>query len=143
MASVAEACDVAGLPFVVSLHPAERDRWNGAYPVADVPMRYLLTKASALVSRFSTVPFEAMARGVPFVYHNAHGEKVPTFTQSGGAFETTRSAAELSDALVDTLRWQTGYRERARSFFLDQVSVDADVSAPARAVQAIRIVIQG
>ncbi len=28
--------------------------------------------SSALISPFSTVPFEAMARGVPFVYHNPY-----------------------------------------------------------------------
>jgi hypothetical protein len=43
-----------------------------------------LTEASVLVSRFSTVPFEAMARGVPFVYHNPHGETVPTFMNPDG-----------------------------------------------------------
>ena len=137
ISSVAEACERVRVPYLVSLHPAERDRFAGRYPVATVPMRHLLTEASVLVSRFSTVPFEAMARGVPFVYHNPHGETVPTFTNPDGAFDVTTSASELADALEDALGRQTGYRQRASSFFLRQVAVDEAVRAPVRAAGAI------
>jgi len=135
--SVAKACAKTGIPYLVSLHPAERDRFAGRYPIATVPMRHLLTEASVLVSRFSTVPFEAMARGVPFVYHNPHGETVPTFMNPDGAFDITASTAELAGALDEARRWQTGYRARAAGFFLQQIDVDEDVRAPRRAAEAI------
>ncbi len=84
-------------PTVFSLHPAEKSRPTGAV-ISDLPMRHLLMRATVLISRFSTVPFEAMARGVPFVYHNPHNEAVPTFKQPQGAFEVTATADELAAA---------------------------------------------
>jgi teichuronic acid biosynthesis glycosyltransferase TuaG len=135
--SVVEACSAVDIPYVISLHPAEKDRYSGAYPVANLPIRHLLTEASVLVSRFSTVPFEAMARGVPFVYHNPHGEKVPTFLSPEGAFDITASTPELERALRGSTAWGVGYRDRARAFFLAQVAVDPEVPAPRRAAEAI------
>ena len=135
LSTCVDACRKAGLPFVVSLHPAERDHWNGQLPIADRPMRHLLTKAGVLVSRFSTVPFEAMARGVPFVYHNPHGEGVPTFEEPEGAFEVTSDTASLSSALRDSLSWATNYRERCESFFRRQV----DISDEPSEVRAARV----
>ena len=137
LSTAIEACERVDLPYVVSLHPAERDRWSGTLPVADAPIRHLLTEASVLISRFSTVPFEAMARGVPFVYHNPHGERVPTFKQPEGAFRITTSIAELADALVEAEGWQHDYRERAAAFFLRQVDVDPGRPSEVRAAEAI------
>jgi len=89
--SAVEACVSLRVPYAVALHPAER-RTTRVPRATAVPISRLLVRASALVSRFSTVPFEAMARGVPFVYHNPHGEKVATFADGGSAFRTTTSA---------------------------------------------------
>ena len=100
-------------------------------------MRHLLTEASALISRFSTVPFEAMARGVPFVYHNPHGERVPTFHDPNGAFEVTTSASELVHALGRTRAWQDDYRGRCAKFFLSQVDVAPSRPSAQRAAEAI------
>jgi hypothetical protein len=141
--SVVEACEQIDVPYVISLHPAERDSYEGSLPIANAPMRYLLTRASALVSRFSTVPFEAMARGVPFVYHNPHGERVSTFFNPEGAYDVTTSETELAAALKATGDWQHGYRERASRFFLKQVDVEIGAPAPARAAEVIVGVLHG
>lgn len=135
--SVAVACKQAAIPYVISLHPAERDRYEGTHPVATVPIRHLMTVASVLITRFSTVPFEAIARGVPFIYHNPHGEKVPTFATPDGAFDITTTVAELVDALRATEEWQVGYRERAAEFFLNQIDVDPDNPSSRRAARVI------
>jgi hypothetical protein len=137
VATAIEACEAARMPYVISLHPAERDTFSGRYPVATAPIRHILTEASALISRFSTVPFEAMARGVPFVYHNPHGERVPTFHNPNGAFEGTASVSQLAEALRETRRWQEGYRDRAREFFLEQVDVDPQRPSAVRSAEAI------
>ncbi len=134
--SALEACAAAGLPHAVSLHPAETDPPPGT-PVAREPAADLLERAAVLVSRFSTLPFEAMARGVPFVYHNPHGERVPTFAEPGGAFEVTRTTAELKDALAAAGEWAAGYRERCAPFFLRQVDVDPSRPAAERGADAI------
>ena len=95
--------------------------------IASKPFRYEITRAGVLVSRFSTVPFEAMARGVPFIYHNPHGERVPTFTDPQGAFPVTTSAEELADALRALPDWKVRYRDRSEKFFgLRSTSIRSD-----------------
>jgi Glycosyl transferase family 2 len=125
--------DVSGL---VSTHPAECATVVGL-PVASKPLRHEITKAGMLVSRFSTAPFEAMARGVPFIYHNPHAEQFPTFREPRGAFLVTTGTDELRSAVVEIQRWRSGYRERSRDFFLHQVDVDVDRSSAERAADAI------
>jgi hypothetical protein len=134
--SVEEAVQRAGIAAVVSRHPAER-RVPSALPVTSKPFRFEINRAGVLVSRFSTTPFEAMARGVPFVYHNPHGERVPTFDQPRGAFLVTRSADELAEALVMSMDWRTEYRERAEKFFRRQIDIDDSRPAEVRAADVI------
>jgi hypothetical protein len=122
---------------VVSLHPTEATELPDGVPVATESMASLLTHCSVLISRFSTVPFEAMARGVPFVYHNPHAETVPTFATPDGAFDISTSASELGDALVDAMRWRADYRDRAEAFFRQQVDIDPDASPARRAAEVI------
>lgn len=140
LGAVRHACADAGLPIAVSLHPQERPRPGDADITAD-PMRHLLTRASVLVSRFSTVPFEAMARGVPFVYFNPHGEQVPTFQTPDGAFEIARSPGELGAALVEAGKWVNDYRSRCEPFFTRQIDIAADRSSERRAADVIESVI--
>ena len=130
-----EACKASGITYTISLHPSERpiDRIG----VARDPMRHLLTTASVLISRFSTVPFEAMARGVPFIYFNPHGERVPTFHEPDGAFDVAASVLELSDALISAGAWRDTYRERCRTWFLEQVDVETSRTAAERSADVI------
>ena len=132
--SAIQACKRARVEYVVSAHPAQRVP-DSVY-VTDRPMRYLLTRPSVLISRFSTVPFEAMARGVPFVYHNPHGEKVPMFKRPRGAFDVTTSTRDLTDALRAALQ-ETDYRSRCEEFFRRQVSVEPGHESEYRTCEAL------
>lgn len=129
-------CQRVQCPYVISLHPSEEPSLADPH-VAHEPMRHLLTRASALISRFSTVAFEAMARGVPFIYHNPHGERVPTFQEPDGAFPISHTLDELEEALEVVNRWRDGYRERCAPFFRAQVDVDPDRSAEERTAEVI------
>ena len=135
-----EACELARLPYVISLHPQERPRPDDPH-VTEEPMRHLLTKAAALVSRFSTVPFEAMARGVHFVYFNPHGERVPTFQRPNGAFDVAESVADLGEVL-SALKSQTeSARDRAAAFFSRQISIDPETDSASRAADVIMSIV--
>jgi glycosyl transferase family 2 len=136
LASVEDAVRRAGIEATVSRHPAERSR-PSLLPTASKPFQYEIDRAGVLVSRFSTVPFEAMARGVPFVYHNPHGERVPTFAEPCGAFLVSRSADELAAALPTALSWRAGYRDRAEKFFRRQVDIDERRPSEVRAADVI------
>ncbi len=134
--SVLRAGELAEVDILVSQHQADGVLPAGT-PISAAPMRHLLTYADVLVSRFSTVPFEAMARGVPFVYHNPHGERVPTFAKPGEAFRIGSSAETLAAAITEALDWRGTYRERSAGFFAEQVSIEIGTSSAERAAQVI------
>ena len=124
--------------FVVSMHPAQKARYAAsARNVTDQPIRHEALRSGALVSRFSTVIYEAMARGVPVVYHNPHGELVPDFQDPRGAFLRTTSRPELRDAIRELGDWQADYRSRCAGFFADQVDVDPGLGSAARGAAVI------
>jgi GT2 family glycosyltransferase len=125
--SVQGGIEDAGREFLVSQHPALKTKHSThARHVTSQPIRHEVIRAAALVSRFSTVLYEAMARGVPVIYHNPHGERVPDFQDPRGAFPKTASRVELRDAVRELASWQVDYRKRCASFFTGQVDVDPE-----------------
>ena len=139
--SVLRACELADVEALVSQHPADEALPSGI-PMADAPMRYLLSNADVLISRFSTVPFEAMAYGVPFIYHNPHGEKVPTFANPGEAFRIVTSVETLAAAIIEALDWRGSYRERCANFFSEQVDIDPSATPAQRSADVIQAAVE-
>ena len=133
--SAIEACRRQNLRWTVSLHPAQAPP-EGLGNIASKPMRHLLAGPSILISRFSTVPYEAMARGVPFVYHNPHEEQVPTFQEPDGAFEVTTTTSELAEALGQAHKEQD-YRSRCEGFFKLQIDIEKGKPSEVRTVEVI------
>ncbi len=131
-----EGCGRAGVPYVVSVHPAERSRIR-SNRTTSISASRLLPSATILISRFSTMPLEAMARGVSFIYHNPHGENVRTFADPQGAFEVTTSVDELRQALADVHTDPAENRLRVESFFADHVDVDRNATSEQRGAGAI------
>ncbi len=115
VASVMTACRVAGMPRVLSRHAAERGLVL-PYRASDRSIGELLAASTHLVGRFSTVGYEALIRGVEFVYHNPHGEKEPTFSDPMGAFARTASTEELTRQLQEPARSAEGIRAAAAEF---------------------------
>ncbi len=134
--SAVGACELLRLPYTVAMHPAERRNQDVPHATT-VPISRLLMRASTLVSRFSTVPFEAMARGVPFVYHNPHGETVSTFAHGGDAFRRTTTTNELAAAIDEARTWRDDYRDRSATFFGRQVDINPEVVSEDRAADMI------
>ena len=134
--SAIDAVESAGAKPLISQHHADRDL-NRKLPIAKTPLRCLFYEIDLLVSRFSTVPFEAMAHGVPFIYHNPHGELVPTFNCETDAYLTTRSTSELTEAIREALGWRGEYRQRASHYFSQQVDIDPTRSCEARSAEVI------
>jgi hypothetical protein len=131
------ATERAGCTAVISQHPADPPLPQDL-PVATAPISELLAeRADVLVSRFSTVPFAAMACGVPFVYFNPHGERVPTFQGDTDAFVRAATEKDLVSAIRSALGWRGGYRTRARDFFLRQVDIAEGATPAERAADVI------
>ncbi|MBT5140627.1 MAG: hypothetical protein HOH36_16400 [Acidimicrobiaceae bacterium] len=109
------ACRESERPFTLSRHEAERGL------SLDLRARHhdvsaLLLRSTHLISRFSTLGYEALVRGVHLVYHNPHGEKVDTFTEVPGAISTVADQAGLVSALQGPLDSGVVIRKRAQAF---------------------------
>lgn len=131
-----EACRRAKTPLDLSLHPSETAQYPGL--ASTDPIRHLMVTDSVLVSRFSTVLFEGMARGCSVIYYNPHGEQVPTFHTPDGAFDLTGDPDELADFIAASAsRTRAQAKERAARFFTEQVSMIPGRSPAVRTAEAI------
>lgn len=92
LSDVLTACRDAGITAAVSTHPGNPE----ASSVSDSPdIDDLLRSSSVLISRSSTVIYEALARGKPVVLYPTPGEKLCEFAEPMRAFEIAGSAPEL------------------------------------------------
>jgi len=138
-----DSCRDVGLSPIISQHPADRELPERFDEFATTEtMSDLLHRSDVLVSRFSTVPFEAMAIGTPFVYFNPHGERVSTFSDPKGGYESALDQESLNTALTVAVEGLGTFRARSEPFFRDQIDITEE-PAPARTVRAILDVLAG
>jgi hypothetical protein len=78
-----------------------------------------------------------MARGIPFVYHNPHGEKMNTFQRPVGAFPITTNWEGLAEAIRGAPEPGDATRSRTDPFFLRQVSIMDDQTSEVRSAKVI------
>lgn len=140
--SAYDACSSADLGYKVSRHPADL----GFIPplrTTRIRIEQAILSAPVLISRFSTVCFEALAQGVPLAYFNPHGERARPFAEPMGAYEILDSEAELRDFLATVGELDpSGVRAAAQQFLARQVDI-ADEPAGERAATVIAARIGG
>lgn len=110
-------------PVVLSRHPADRGR-RGRRFEDHQPVERLLSRAPRMISRFSTLCYEALALGVELTYHNPHGERVATFTEPCGAFRITRTRSELLEAMARDPASPSAVRRAAEPFLARHLVLD-------------------
>jgi len=119
--AAAKAIDPA---YVFSAHPASKGIPQDVC-VSHEPFRKLLSTASLLITRSSTVIYEALVAGVSVLYFPLPDEKRVEFGDPRGAFQTAESAADLL-RLAQAHAADPGFDRSAASAFLDRhVSIDA------------------
>jgi len=120
------ACTAADMDYRVSRHPADLG-FIPPWKTLGGRIEVSIQTAPVLISRFSSVCFEALAQGVPLAYFNPHGEQAHPFTDPQGAFEVLRSQAELEAFLrtVHDLDPLT-VRARAQDFLRQQVDIGSE-----------------
>lgn len=134
------ACDQAGVPFLVSQHPAERAlliRQRLAGRRTKVPIEQVLRKSSVLVTRFSSVCVEALALGIPVCYANPHGESLGVFEHAKDALSVASSTAELSRAIGAAASQTPESVRSAAQPFLDRQIDRQSTSSAQRTAQAV------
>ena len=141
LSEAVEAILAAGLEPVISQHPADLGLpGEFAQYRTTRSMSSMLPVCEAVVTRFSTVPFEAIAFGTPFVYFNPHFEKVPTFAASDVAFEHVHTSADLTTALEAAVANRATYRDRAEPYFRAQIDMRDTPSAERSAYSIANII---
>lgn len=137
------AIETIGLTPVISQHPADSKLpAELATYRTDRSMSAMLPVCEAVVTRFSTVPFEAIAYGTPFVYFNPHHEQVATFAAPDPAFEHVHTSDALAAALGTAIDRRTEYRSIAEPYFRAQIDMTGTPSA-VRAASVIASVVYG
>ncbi len=137
------ACAACALEPVISRHPADTLLPERFRPlIADRAMSDLLDRQSMLVTRFSTVMYEAMAKGVPVAYFNPHGEHVPVVDRCGSAISASDDVASLADSLR-TMRAGIIDQSAVDRAFRAQVDMTSEPSARRAAEVIHRLVSEG
>jgi len=121
--TVLKAADAAEIDLVVSRHPADNG-FTGRRREVRQDVQELLLGSSVLVSRFSTLIYEALLMGVGAIYHNPHGEAVPTFSKPSGAYVATEDTESLVEALRAPAAERSEVRRRAEPFLRAHLRLD-------------------
>jgi hypothetical protein len=134
--AVVGACRTLGIAWRVSRHPADNQ------VVDDVvfetrSLTELLGGTSAVVTRPSSVVFEAMAARKPVVIFPVLGEPLGEFAKPMQAFQIIHAPEKLAAALERALRDKLSYAARCRAFFEHHVSYDPDRPAARRIADAL------
>ena len=125
---VLAACKATGLRPVFSAHPLMRNLPAGI-EMSSRPVAQLCAEAPVLISRPSTVVYEALLAGAqPFVLPT-RGEQLVEFADPRGAFPLVMNGAELTAQIT---AWQTGEACYGAAPFLE-AHIDRDPRRPASA----------
>jgi hypothetical protein len=138
---VRKACAKAGVAARFSRHPADKGQDPLNLPTEE--MSVLLRDASLLISRPSTTIYHAMAAGKPVVFLPTLNEELVEFSEPMGAYEVSKSRAELVQMIRQALDERASYRERCRAFFERHVSIDPKRPAAERMAAALRDINRG
>ena len=130
------ACRSMDIEWGLSRHVAER---GVAFPyqTTSEDVSRLLARSSLLISRFSTLGYEALVRGVGLAYHNPHGERVDTFPEVAGAIWRSTNRAELQETLAHMATDRASVRAAANDYLHYHLCLDGEPSPAQLAADAI------
>lgn len=120
------ACRSLDFTPVFSVHPVLQNL-PSTFTAASEPASALLQRARLLVTRSSTLLFEALVAGVQPFFFPLEGEETREFTDPMGAYPVAGSGEELARQIAD---WEAGRTSFHRGTFL-AAHVDIDPERPA------------
>ncbi len=119
---VVQACKDIGVEFFISQHPRDAGKFPG------LPMRRSgaekihqhLAESAIVVTRFSTIVYEAMLSGRRVVYYNPHGEDIRLFNEdeTGGLCKVYDNSV-LAHTIQQTLNPLSVEQQNKFELFLD------------------------
>lgn len=122
--------------YILSTHPSSSDVPSDVR-VSHEPFGKLLSQSSVVITRSSTVIYEALAAGVSVIYAPLPDEDRAEFADPAGAFTIAANADELLERAKQYAASPAFNDDLARAFFDRHVSFDASRSAVERIADAL------
>jgi CDP-Glycerol:Poly(glycerophosphate) glycerophosphotransferase len=101
---IVDSCNALNIDYFISKHPRDRGDYS-KYNVLESNAFHLneqLQNSDIVISRFSTVIYEALLRGKTVIYYNPHNEDGKPFTDDGtGAIRIAKDRAELQKIIKE------------------------------------------
>jgi hypothetical protein len=98
------AAEKAGWDYYIIQHPRDRGDYSNYNTHENYDLHEALRKSHLLISRFSSIIFDALLLGRRVVYYNPHQERQPTFLEPNGAFDYVESGSnELKSVLEEII----------------------------------------
>ncbi len=116
-----EACEALGLPFFISQHPRDSGVFPPHWKVVKsdaYKVKEQLEASSILISRFSTVIYEAMMMGREVVYYNPHQEAFGLFAEDRTCGIVKENTPERLTESLQLALWNLGRNGPCRRAFL-------------------------
>lgn len=122
--------------YILSTHPSSRDV-PPEVRVSHESFTRLLSQSTVVITRSSTVIYEALVAGVSVIYAPLPDEDRAEFGDPAGAFETAETADELLEAARRYAASPVFKEGPARTFLDRHVSIDPTRSAVERIADAL------
>jgi SAM-dependent methyltransferase len=133
------ACNQLGLEYFISQHPRDKATLPADWPVirsSDIHYIEQLKRGSILISRFSTMIYEALMLGREVVYYDPHGENPDIYSEDIGIYRA-HSQRELVEQLSTALATVGKQRVEIKKFLEDYCG-PLDHQATDRCLKAIQ-----
>jgi hypothetical protein len=130
------AASTIGFDTCVSAHPAQA-RLRRQVAVTDRPVSYELQRSDCLITRFSTLIYEAIAAGRPVLYHNPHREQAGGFLEESPSVSWSSSRKQLIANLAAALNARVPEIPERVDALRTYVSIDPRTDAAMRCVDAL------
>lgn len=141
---VTSECQTLHLNYQISQHPRDKGKFPDDYPIIHsnaFNIKEQLLCSSILITRFSTLIYEALMAGRTVIYYNPYGENHRLMQEDYGAITIARNSTELQQSLHDAtiIHKKTAI---ARQAFLVSHCGTINFDATSRCVDAINWVIK-
>jgi hypothetical protein len=136
------ACAESGVGCLISQHPRDHGTFPPEYHVIKsnaYTIKEQMAQTSILITRFSTLVYEAVAMGREVIYFNPHGEESQLLQDDTGALLVAHDYPELVSCLRQAVGSRDETRARVREEFLRQNIGTLEHDAAERIANQLRI----
>ncbi|MCH8204922.1 MAG: hypothetical protein IID09_07135 [Candidatus Hydrogenedentes bacterium] len=143
---VIRACEALGLPYRITVHPRDETDLSGlenVQPSGAYKVREQLAQCSVLVSRDSSLPYEALRLNRRVVYYDPFGEKEHCLREDDTGFiDTCTDADELAACIEAALQKPPPLDMRAQFDRANQyLFTSADGACDLRVIRALHAIV--